>query len=149
MNDHESKVNSVKFWQKPLQSLNKDEWEKLCDGCGRCCMQKFEDEDTAEMLHTRIACRLFDDDRCACSDYEHRSLRVRECLDMRKFQVEHYAWLPETCAYRLRFEDKPLFAWHPLLSGDAESVHKAGISMRGKTVSEDDVPEEDWLDYSL
>jgi len=139
----------VKFWQQPLQSLNKDEWEQLCDGCGGCCMQKFEDEDTGEILHTRIACRLFDDGRCACSDYKKRLLRVPECLDMRTFEAEHFAWLPETCAYRLRFEDKPLFAWHPLISGDAESVYEAGISMRHKSVSEDNVPEEDWLDYAI
>ncbi|MDQ6952287.1 MAG: YcgN family cysteine cluster protein [Mariprofundaceae bacterium] len=139
----------VNFWEKSLDMLTQSEWEKLCDGCGQCCMQKFEDEDTGEILHTRIACRLFDDGRCACRDYEHRLLRVPECLDMRTFQVEHYAWLPETCAYRLRFEGKPLFAWHPLLSGGRESVQEAGISMRGQTVSEDDVPEKEWLNYSL
>ena len=135
------------FWEKPLHSLNQQEWEQLCDGCGRCCMHKFEDEDTGEMLHTRVACRLFDSVSCQCSDYAHRLLRVPECLNMRHFESQHYAWLPETCAYRLRFEGKPLFSWHPLLSGNAESVHAAGISMRRRCTSEEDVAEEDWLDY--
>lgn len=143
------KENTIKFWQQPLNTLTQSEWEQLCDGCGQCCMQKFEDEDTGEILHTRIACRLFDDDTCVCSDYKHRLLRVPECLDMRTFQAEHYAWLPETCAYRLRFEGKSLLPWHPLISGTQESVHQAAISMRGQTVSEDDVPEKEWLDYSL
>jgi len=139
----------MKFWQRPLNTLNHQEWEQLCDGCGRCCMQKFEDEDTGEILHTRIACRWFDAQKCACSDYSHRFLRVPECLNMRHFQAEHFAWLPETCAYRLRFEGKPLYPWHPLLSGNPESVHSMGISVRGISISEDDVPEEEWLDYPL
>jgi len=139
----------MKFWQRPLNTLNNQEWEQLCDGCGRCCMQKFEDEDTGEILHTRIACRLFDTQTCGCSDYNHRFLRVPECLNMRHFQAEHFAWLPETCAYRLRFEGKPLYPWHPLLSGNPESVHRIGISVRGISISEDDVPEEEWLDYPL
>ncbi len=139
----------MKFWQRPLNTLNNQEWEQLCDGCGRCCMQKFEDEDTGDMLHTRIACRLFDTQKCACSDYNHRFLRVSECLNMHHFQAEHFAWLPETCAYRLRFEGKPLYPWHPLLSGNPESVHRIGISVRGISISEDDVPEEEWLDYPL
>jgi len=144
---HTTQEKPKNFWQQPLSSLTDEEWEKLCDGCGRCCMQKFEDEDTGEILHTRVACRLFDDARCACNDYHQRLLKVSECLDIRTFQPEHYAWLPETCAYRLRFENKALLPWHPLLTGDAESVHQAGISMRHQSVSEDDVPEEDWLNY--
>ncbi len=137
------------FWQRPLNTLNQQEWEQLCDGCGRCCMQKFEDEDTGALLHTRIACRLFDTQRCACSDYQHRLLRVPECLNMRHFQAEHFTWLPKTCAYRLRFEGKPLHPWHPLISGNPESVHQAGISMRGISISEDDVPEEEWLEHVI
>jgi len=137
----------IKFWEKPLQELNQSEWELLCDGCGRCCMHKFEDEDTAEVLNTNIACRLFDANQCCCSDYDNRLLKVADCLNIRGFKAEHYRWLPETCAYRLRFEDKPLFQWHPLISGDAVSVHEAGISMRQRCISEKDVPEEAWVEY--
>jgi len=137
----------VKFWHKNLQDLTQSEWESLCDGCGLCCMHKFEDEDTAEMLTTDIACRLFDADQCCCNDYKNRLLKVADCLNIRSFKAEHYRWLPATCAYRLRFEEKPLLPWHPLLSGDAESVHQTGISMRGCCVSEKDVPEEAWTDH--
>jgi hypothetical protein len=140
-------MSDVNFWDKDLQDLSQSEWEMLCDGCGQCCMHKFEDEDTGEMLSTDIACCLFDADECACSDYAQRLLKVSDCLNIRNFKTEHYRWLPETCAYRLRFEKKPLFAWHPLLSGDAESVHQAGISMRRRCVSENDVPENAWLDH--
>jgi len=139
----------IKFWQKPLETLNQSEWEQLCDGCGRCCMQKFEDEDSGEILHTSVACHLFDAETCACGDYAHRLLRVPECLNMWHFKAEHYAWMPETCAYRLRFEGKALPSWHPLISGDAASVHQARISMRNRCVSEHDVDEEDWLDYII
>jgi len=137
----------MRFWEKALHDLTQLEWEQLCDGCGRCCMHKFEDEDTAEMLHTDIACRLFDMETCKCGDYANRLLKVLDCLDIRSFTEEHYHWLPETCAYRLRFEGKPLFAWHPLLSRSAESVHKAGVSMRGCCVSEMHVPEDEWPDH--
>ena len=135
------------FWEKDLQDLTQPEWEMLCDGCGQCCMHKFEDEDTAEILRTDVACRLFDLEKCACSDYASRLLKVVDCLNIRSFTEEHYRWLPETCAYRLRFEKKPLLAWHPLLSGDAKSVHQAGVSMRQRCVSENDVPEDEWVDH--
>jgi len=110
-------------------------------------MHKFEDEDTREILSTDIACRLFDADKCACSDYKNRLLKVVDCLNIRNFTEEHYRWLPTTCAYRLRFEKKPLFAWHPLLSGDTESVHRMGISVFGRCISENDVPEGAWVDH--
>jgi len=137
----------LEFWEKPLHTLNDKEWEKLCDGCGQCCMHKFEDEDTAEILSTNIACRLFDMKKCCCSDYENRLLKVVDCLNIRNFEAVHYRWLPNTCAYRLRFEDKPLLAWHPLLSGDAKSVHRAGVSMWQRCVSENNVAEENWVDH--
>ena len=137
----------LKFWEQPLQALTQAEWEMLCDGCGQCCMHKFEDEDTAEILRTDVACHLFDSEKCCCSDYANRLLKVVDCLNIRGFKAEYYRWLPETCAYRLRFEKKPLFAWHPLLSGDAESVHQAGVSMRQCCISENEVPEDEWVDY--
>ncbi len=140
-------VTDLNFWEKDLQELTDSEWELLCDGCGQCCMHKFEDEDTEEMLTTDIACRLFNAEKCCCSDYKNRLLKVTDCLNIRSFDAEHYRWLPETCAYRLRFEGKPLFAWHPLISGDVESVQQAGVSMRGCCISENDVPEDEWTNH--
>jgi len=139
----------MSFWQRPIHTLNQHEWEQLCDHCGRCCMHKFEDEDNGAILHTRIACHLFDTEQCTCSDYAHRLLRVPECLNIRTFQAKHFAWLPETCAYRLRFEGKPLPSWHPLISGDEESVHQAGISMRGRAINEQTLDESEWLEFTL
>ncbi|HCS13269.1 MAG: hypothetical protein COS82_02175 [Zetaproteobacteria bacterium CG06_land_8_20_14_3_00_59_53] len=131
------------WWEKPLDSLSAEEWEQLCDGCGLCCMHKFEDEDSGEILYTDVACRLFDGNTCRCRDYAKRSELVPDCIRIRHFTAEQFAWLPKTCAYRLRFEEQPLFDWHPLLSGHADSVHAAGISMQGRCVSESEVDEDD------
>ncbi|MDQ6971976.1 MAG: YcgN family cysteine cluster protein, partial [Mariprofundaceae bacterium] len=111
----------MNFWNRPLSELSDDEWEQLCDGCALCCMHKFEDEDTGEMLFTDVACRLLDCGSCRCTDYAQRKQKVPECMVIRDFSDEQYRWLPSSCAYRLRFEGKPLPEWHPLLSGDAES----------------------------
>jgi len=139
----------MNFWQKPLYALSDEQWEALCDGCGHCCMHKFEDEDSGEMLYTDVACRLFDDRQCRCTNYAERSRLVPQCLSIRTFSDAQFQWLPSTCAYRLRHEDKPLFDWHPLISDDAESVHRAGISMRGKCVPESDVAEDEWPDHII
>jgi len=137
------------FWEKPLNDLDDAEWEALCDGCALCCMHKFEDEDSAEMLYTDVACRLLDDSTCRCTDYEKRRQSVSECMDIRRFTAGQYAWLPPTCAYRLRFEGKPLFDWHPLISGDVESIHAAGISMHGRCVGENEVPADDVAEHII
>jgi len=134
---------AMTFWLRPLAELDEQQWEALCDGCGRCCMHKFQDEDSGEMLYTDVACRLFDVRTCRCTNYIHRSQEVPGCMCIRSFTEEQFAWLPTSCAYRLRFEGQPLPAWHPLRSGDSESVHAAGISMRHACVSELDVPEEE------
>jgi len=123
------------FWkQKTLAEMSDDEWESLCDGCGQCCVWKFEDADSREILYTDIRCRLFDDARCRCNDYQNRCTQVPDCMDIRHMENKHYSWLPKTCAYRLLHEGKPLFNWHPLISEQQNSVHQAGMSLQNKTV---------------
>jgi len=126
------------FWErKTLAELDATEWESLCDGCGRCCLLKLEDADSGEIAYTRIACRLLDIPRCRCRDYQHRQRRVPDCLVLDPVAVLATGWLPDTCAYRLRAEGKPLHDWHPLISGNPDSVHAAGISVRDRVVSEE------------
>lgn len=128
----------TEFWRdKALQDLTPDEWEALCDGCGRCCLNKLEDEDTAELYFTNVACHLLDLTTCRCRDYSHRVELVPDCLVLTPGQAELFDQLPDTCAYRLRSEGRSLPDWHPLVSGDHDSVHSAGISVRGKVVSEE------------
>ena len=127
--------------------MSTQEWESLCDGCGRCCMNKLEDEDTGEIAWTNVACQLLDDETCGCSDYANRSKVVPDCIHLNPQNVRSLTWLPATCAYRLINEGRDLYWWHPLVSGDGESVHLSGISVRGLTVSEADVPVEHFEDY--
>ena len=138
------------FWQaKSLKEMTPEEWESLCDGCGKCCLLKLEDEDTGEIAYTRLHCRLFDGDACRCTDYQNRKTRVPDCVKLTPDNLGELKWMPNTCAYRLLWEGKPLEAWHPLVSGDPNAVHEAGISVRGKTVHEDTVLEEDQLDWII
>ncbi len=132
------------FWEKPLQALDRGEWEALCDGCGRCCTHKLEDEDTGELYPTNVACELLDRRNGRCSDYAHRKQRVSDCVVLHRDRMGELDWLPETCAYRLRAADKPLPDWHYLVSGRRESVHEAGQSTRGWTVSEVDAGDLEW-----
>jgi uncharacterized cysteine cluster protein YcgN (CxxCxxCC family) len=139
-----------RFWEAcNLNGLSDEDWEALCDGCGHCCMIKFEDEDTGEILYTDIACRLLDNASCRCTDYPHRTQQIAGCLNIRSFNNTQYKWLPETCAYRLLHEGKALFNWHPLISGYAESVFQAGISMCGKSVPENEVSEVKMVDHII
>ncbi|HWL55723.1 MAG TPA: YcgN family cysteine cluster protein [Paracoccus sp. (in: a-proteobacteria)] len=139
-----------RFWELPLKSLKPDEWEALCDGCGKCCLNKIEYEDTGELAFTRVACKLLDGETCQCSNYANRHKYVPDCVVLTPKKLKEIAWwLPATCAYRLRAEGKPLFPWHYLISGDRESIHQAGISIRGRTVSELTVTEDDWDDYII
>ena len=137
------------FWDLPLNDLTAPEWEALCDGCGKCCLNKLEDEETGQVVFTRVACRLFDDESCRCAQYDIRLQFVPECIVLTKATIAEVAYfMPATCAYRLRHEGKPLPGWHPLVSGDPESVHD-GHSVRGRTVPEFEVDEEDWEDHVI
>lgn len=140
-----------RFWERiPLGKLTKHEWEALCDGCGLCCLNKLEDEDTGEVAFTRVACRLFDDATCRCSNYADRKSLVPECIVLTPRNIGRVAYfMPGTCAYRRLYEGRPLPDWHPLISGRPRSVHEAGISVLGITVSEAEVPEDDWEDFLL
>jgi uncharacterized protein len=138
------------FWlHKSLNEMTTEEWESLCDGCGLCCMIRLEDEDTGEVALTRLACRYLDLSSCKCTDYANRKRNVPACITLKPHMVKEFGWLPETCAYRLIDEGKPLYPWHHLLTGDPESVHKAGISKRGILISEQNVPEDEWEDYII
>ncbi|WP_300059618.1 YcgN family cysteine cluster protein [uncultured Roseobacter sp.] len=140
-----------KFWErKPLAKMSQREWEALCDGCGKCCLNKLEDEDSGRVALTRIACRLLDDSTCRCAHYENRHQFVPDCIVLKPDNLDTHAyWMPKTCAYRLLWEGEPLPDWHPLISGTAQSVHDAGVSVQGWTLSEFDVPEDDWEEHVI
>lgn len=132
------------YWQtKQLHEMTTHEWESLCDGCGRCCLVKLEDEDTGEIHDTDVSCQLLDCSTCRCTDYANRHNIVDDCIKLDVGKLEELRWLPRTCAYRLLWEGKPLFNWHPLVSGDPKSVHEAGISVKDKVANEREVALED------
>ncbi|MES2754397.1 MAG: YcgN family cysteine cluster protein [Pseudomonadota bacterium] len=129
------------FWELPLAKLDRGQWEALCDGCGKCCVHKLEDDETGELLATNVSCRLLDRATAQCSNYRHRHAFVSECVRLTPRTAATIDWLPATCAYRLRAAGEPLPGWHYLISGDRDSVHRAGQSVRGWTISEDDAGE--------
>ena len=129
---------SEPFWEKPLGELSRAEWEALCDGCGKCCLHKVEDEVSGAIHATNVACKLLDRNTARCSDYRGRRAYVPDCIRLTAGGVGKLAWLPSTCAYRLRAEGEKLPEWHYLISGDREAVHRAGESVRGWTISEID-----------
>jgi hypothetical protein len=128
----------VNFWDKPLAALDRAEWEALCDGCGKCCLHKLEDDETGAIHPTNVACRLLDRHTARCTNYRGRKAYVPDCVRLTSSRVGALAWLPLTCAYRLRSEGKPLPGWHYLVCGDRDAVHRAGMSIRGWTVGEDE-----------
>jgi len=128
------------FWKrKRLDEMSPTEWESLCDGCGKCCLHKLEDEDNGDIAMTNVACRFLDLKTCRCKDYANRQRNVDDCVQLTPDVVPTLRWLPDTCAYRLVAEGRDLFDWHPLVSGDPETVHSANRSVRGDAISEDDV----------
>ncbi|MCW2349254.1 putative cysteine cluster protein YcgN (CxxCxxCC family) [Sphingobium sp. B11D3B] len=126
----------MSFWEQPLETLDRAQWEALCDGCGKCCLHKVEDADTGRIYPTNVACRLLDRNTAQCSNYRQRRAFVPDCLRLSRANLQEIEWLPQTCAYRLRAHDEPLPDWHYLICGDREAVHRAGQSIRGWTISE-------------
>jgi uncharacterized cysteine cluster protein YcgN (CxxCxxCC family) len=134
-------MTDAPFWQtKTLEEMDAAEWESLCDGCGRCCLNKLEDEDTGEIAWTDVACRLLDSETCRCENYACRQELVSDCIQLTPESVRSLSWLPPTCGYRLVAEGRDLYWWHPLVSGDVHTVHQAGISVRGRVVGEESWP---------
>jgi len=130
-------VPDTPFWKrKTLEEMSRAEWESLCDGCGKCCLVKLQDPDTDEISYTDVACKLLDGATCRCTDYARRKRRVPDCVVLSPAVVADLAWMPTTCAYRLLREGRDLAWWHPLVSGDPATVHEAGISVRGRVISE-------------
>jgi uncharacterized protein len=141
--------SDVPFWQrKSLQEMTDPEWESLCDGCGRCCLNKLEEEGTDRTFYTDVGCRLLDGRTCRCHDYSHRLEKVDDCVRLTPESLKTITWLPPSCAYVLLAEGKDLYWWHPLVSGDPDTVHAAGVSVRGRVrASETQVPDDMLEDY--
>ena len=138
------------FWlHKSLEQMSDYEWESLCDGCGRCCLVKLENEDNGDIYFTNIACRLFDADNCNCRDYAHRTEEIAGCLMLRPLTESLLSALPFSCAYRSLVEGRGLADWHPLISGDPETVNQAGISMRGQVFSEESIHQDEWEEHII
>ena len=136
------------FWKnKTLRQMSPSEWEALCDGCGKCCLVKLIDDLTDDLHYTTVACKLLDCESCRCGDYENRKSLVEDCVILSPRLIEKLHWMPTTCAYRLIYEGKDLYWWHPLISGSPNTVHEAGISVRGRVISEREVKDSELPKY--
>ena len=136
------------FWKtKTLRQMSPSEWEALCDGCGKCCLVKLIDDLTDDLHYTTVACKLLDCESCRCGDYENRKTLVEDCVILSPRLIEELNWMPSTCAYRLIHEGKDLYWWHPLMSGSPDTVHEAGISVRGRAISEREVKDSELFEY--
>ena len=130
--------SSPRFWETtPLNDMSPEQWEALCDRCGKCCLEKLEEEETGRIFYTNVACKLLDPDTGTCRNYAHRSRLVHDCIELTPATIAYPRWLPATCAYRLLRQGEPLPDWHPLLSGDPDSVHRAGHSVAGRVIPPD------------
>lgn len=134
------------FWEKPLQRLSQQEWEALCDGCAQCCLVKLQDDESEEIFATDVVCRFLEAHSGHCTVYAERTTKKPECFVIERNNPEHYSWLPRTCAYRLRYENKPLPDWHPLIAGNREAMIEAGISVVGWSISETEIDESQLID---
>ena len=138
------------FWKtKSLEQMTDSEWESLCDGCGRCCLSKLEDDDTGEIYFTHVGCRLLDGEACRCRDYGNRSAQVEDCVRLTPENVRAISWLPPTCGYKLVAEGRDLYWWHPLVSGDPQTVVDVGVSVKGRTFLETDVAPDEWEEHAV
>src|ERR1700681_1495644 len=137
--------DAVPFWRrKAMKDMTAEEWESLCDGCGRCCLNKLQEEGSDRTFYTSVRCRLLDPQSCRCSDYANRSATVPDCVTLTPRNINRISWLPPTCGYRLVADGKDLYWWHPLVSGAPDTVHQAGGSVGGKGgASEEDVPDKE------
>lgn len=142
-------INAKKFWEQPLQSLTAAEWEALCDGCGRCCLKKLSDTDSEQIEFTRVVCRYFEQGSSRCTCYKDRTRLVPDCLNVRHMDIGSINWMPDTCAYRLRFDDKPLYDWHPLIAGSRRLMDAAGISLGERVISEEYVHSEGYEEHII
>jgi uncharacterized cysteine cluster protein YcgN (CxxCxxCC family) len=139
-----------RFWiDTTLEELTPVQWEALCDGCGRCCLQKLKNPTTGKVVYTWVSCFLLDLQTCRCSDYERRHALVSDCLKLKPKNIPKLRWLPKTCAYRRVAEGKDLPAWHPLVTGDPESVHTSGNSIRRRAISEEHVHPDDLVNFQI
>lgn len=137
-------VLKVFFWEeKSLEEMTAEEWELLCDGCGKCCLVKLEDEDTGEIYHTNLSCQLLDTESCRCRDYSNRHAMVDDCIQLDRDNIESLGWLPESCSYRLIAKGEPLPEWHHLICGNRKNIHEADASVAGRVISESHVHEDD------
>lgn len=141
---------SSRFWETTsLVDMTTQQWESLCDGCGRCCLNKFEDEDNGRIYFTNVSCQLFDADRCRCSDYEHRAEKVPDCMLLSVDRLDILSVMPDTCAYKLLAIGEALPGWHPLVSGDPDSVRQAGMSVAGSVVSEEYIHPQQMVEHII
>ncbi|NRA41133.1 MAG: YcgN family cysteine cluster protein [Pseudomonadales bacterium] len=141
---------SLPFWQqKSLQQMTQEEWESLCDGCAKCCLIKLQDEDTDQVAYTNVVCRYMDQDNCQCTEYQQRNQLVPHCVWLKPEMVDQFFWLPDSCAYRLVAEGKPLPSWHHLISGSRNTVHQSGNSVKDKVLNEAFIAEDDLQEYII
>jgi len=139
-----------RFWENiPLDQMSQSQWESLCDGCGRCCLQKLEDESNGEVFYTQLVCHIYDMEKNCCSDYPNRHQRVPQCVKLTPELISEFHWLPSTCTYRVLSEGKPMPQWHPLISDDPQDIAKAGISITGKVLPEQIVAEDEWEEHII